>query len=139
MSNLFPILALDVGDVRVGVALADAPRQSATPVDTYERAQGRAELQILKLIADRAIAQVVVGLPLGGRGERTEQCQSVEKFVRRLAKRTPVPFVMHDEHLTTEAAKEWLSARGKRATPKGPYSIDAVSAAVILDEYLALS
>lgn len=128
------ILALDVGTVRVGTALSSGIL--AQPHQTFERAQGVAEKEILSLIAERQIEILVVGLPLGDNGERTRQCDDVERFVRRLTRRAKVSIVFVDEYASSATAAERLreSGRGRKSVASG--TLDAGAAAVILQDYL---
>ena len=81
------IIALDIGTVRVGCASADDSVRIPFPVAVWPRAKYQAEREILKLVEDRGAKLLVVGMPLGPQGERTAICDSVESFVRRLAKK----------------------------------------------------
>lgn len=129
------ILALDIGQKRIGLALTDRLQTIATPYKTVLRAAGKAEQEILNLIQEHEIELVVVGLPLSANGDRTIQCQDVEKFCRRLARRTQVEFRFIDEHLSSEIAKERLLAKSsKRVLAKE--EIDSAAAAVILEDFL---
>lgn len=131
------ILALDVGDSRVGTALGEEGSNHATPYLTFDRAKGHAESEILKIIKDRNIKTVVVGIPLTAGGQKTQQSEKVENFCRRLLKRAVLQIHYVDEHLTTEEAKQRLSLSGKNereARQKGV--LDAVSASIILELFL---
>ena len=133
-----PIIALDVGDVRIGVAIADALLLSVSPHCTFTRAQGEAEKRIAELIVEIEPRLLIVGIPLSQQGERTEQCERVERFIRRLVRRTSVPVAYVDEYLSSEEAKErlQLSPRMERSL-RAEGALDAAAAAVILEDYLA--
>ncbi|MCB9030436.1 MAG: Holliday junction resolvase RuvX [Deltaproteobacteria bacterium] len=131
------VLGIDVGDVRVGLALSDEQRKVATPYKTVQKSQGNAEKEILTLIEQRGIDTLVVGLPLNAKGEKTEQCQKVEAFCLRLQKRASITIHFVDEHLTSEAAKERLGLSGAKAQAAHKKGlIDSVAASIILQEYL---
>jgi putative Holliday junction resolvase len=136
-------LGLDVGDVRVGVAALEHLAALPHPIATFQRANGEAEAEVLKLIAARKVERLVVGLPLGEQDERTPQCESVEKFCRRILRRAPTVQVAYvDEYASTITAEERFkearagrsSRRAKRSERRG--HIDALAAVTILETYV---
>ena len=132
-----PILGLDVGDKYIGIALSDTEQLLAHPVATFQRAGGKAESAILSLIAERQIKTVVAGLPLGENGEKNQQCEKVENFLRRLQKRVDITLVLVDEYASSFAAEEQLREAGNRGRGlKQSGKLDAASAALILQSYL---
>ena len=132
------ILGLDVGDVRVGVALSDLSALIASPFATYDRAQGRAEKAILELCQNRNVSIIVVGLPLNDDNSKNEQCLKVENFCRRLLKRVALEIHYVDEYASSVDAEERLAvSRGRkngRGRAKG--ELDAAAAAIILQTFL---
>jgi putative Holliday junction resolvase len=136
--NQTKVLGLDVGDKRIGVASYCSADQTIVPVNTVSRAQGRAEAFLLELLSKDRFDLIIAGTPLSGNNQETEQCDSVHQFCRRLAKRCDIKIEFQDEYLSSEEAKELLRIRGE--PEKGVREsgvIDAVSAAVILQRYLA--
>jgi putative Holliday junction resolvase len=100
------ILALDAGEARCGCAVCDPTESVVTPLDVVPRPDTRRGLDTLaRLVRDRGIEQVVVGLPLTMRGEEGEQARWTRRFAKRLAERVDVPIEMHDERLTTRQAE----------------------------------
>lgn len=133
------ILGIDVGRVRVGLAVTDSNRTIVSPLLTEFRAKGVAEQAILKLAEERGIELFVAGLPLNEKGERTEQCEDVERFCRRLERRISVPIEFIDEHLTSEAAKERIIELKGKFDPKTDRELlDAYAAVIIVEDYLRL-
>jgi len=131
---LMTIIGVDVGTVRVGVATADSTVRIPFPVAIWPRAQYEAEKNILKLIEERKATLLVVGLPLDDEGNRTDICENIEAFVRRLAKRTPVTIVYIDEAFSSVEASEKLSLASSKA-----HRVDAAAACLILQRYLDLN
>ena len=130
------ILALDIGDRRVGTALADSNGRHLHPHLTFDRLHGLAEKEIIKLVTEMEIRLIVVGLPLSENGQKNEQCSKVENFCRRLKRRIDAEIVYVDEYLSSVEAIELLRLNPKReriARRKG--TIDAVSASIILRSY----
>ena len=139
----FPmILGLDIGDSRVGVASCEDSSGIATPLITLERANGAAEKELLRLIAVHSVKVLVAGLPLSEDGTRSPQCESVEKFCRRISKRVAVEVRFIDEYSSTAEAEERFResrvgrSRKKSAQERHKGVIDALAAAIILQSYL---
>jgi putative holliday junction resolvase len=130
------ILGIDVGDRRVGIAVADAGQRIAVPLRTVERAQGNAEREILALVAERRVELIVAGLPLGEHDEETPQSERVRQFCRRLSRRSSVEIRFHDEWGSSiDAEQRLLQLRGKRSRIEKA-EIDAYAAALILNSFL---
>src|SRR5512143_1989768 len=100
------VMALDVGGRRIGVALSDATRVLASPLTTL-RAEPRARVvaEIAALVAQHAVAEMVVGLPLTLSGEIGPQAQLVQAFAEELRAALAVPIHLFDERLTSVAAE----------------------------------
>lgn len=124
-------MALDVGEARIGVALADTGVRIAIPFGAVE-ADGN-ELAELALIATReSVDIIVVGYPRNQSGEPTQQTAYVEQFASQLGDLAD-ELVFQDESLTSVMAEQRLQARGGSYT-KG--DIDAEAAVIILQDYL---
>lgn len=130
------VLALDVGEARIGVACSDPTLLLASTVDIVERKAGRAAERIAALAAAHSAGIVVVGLPLNMDGSVGPQAGRVRRFVDELAPLLAgVPVCYWDERLSTVEAHAIRLQSGvgqkKRRQP-----VDAVSAAVILQGWL---
>ena len=124
------ILALDVGDRRVGVALADSQIKIAVPYGYLERSDKIIQ-QITELMLDHDINILVVGYPRNQSGEATKQTESVEQFAEELAEiEIDADLVFQDESLSSVEAERRLG----RVKDKG--EIDAEAASIILQDYL---
>ncbi|RMG40692.1 MAG: Holliday junction resolvase RuvX [Candidatus Dadabacteria bacterium] len=138
LSIMARIMAIDVGDVRVGVAISDELGISANPLCALERKNNLAQSEIIRLIKEHAVTTIVAGLPLSTAGDETEQSEKAQRFCRRIARRSGVEVVFVDEFLTTEEAKQRLnlgSSPPQKLRKSG--DIDAVSASIILERYLS--
>jgi putative Holliday junction resolvase len=124
------ILALDVGTVRVGCAVADASVQIPFPVAVWPRAKGQAERELLHLLEERKPQLLVVGLPLDENGHRTTICENIEGFIRRIAKRADIKIVYVDEAFSSLEATQRV-AQGSRSAKE----VDAFAACLILERY----
>ena len=126
------ILALDVGNRRVGVAIASSEAQLASPLTTLEQGENLMN-KLTQIIKDEAVTDIVVGWPRNQSGEPTEQTQTVEKFSDQL-KVIGLPIYFQDESLTSKKAEAELEGRGK---PYKKSDIDALAATYILEDWLA--
>jgi len=129
-------MALDVGDVRIGVALSDETGTLASGLATLKSVGPRKDAQALAALArEHGVGEVVVGLPLRLDGSVGSQAEKVVAFVERLRRVLSVPVVTRDERLSSVAAGERLAEAGvKRRDRKA--RIDQAAAALILQEHL---
>ena len=129
-------VGLDVGEVRVGVAVSDEGRLIASPASMVRR--GPSALgDLRRLVASWDAGTVVIGLPRGMSGREGPQAATVRAFAAQLAEALgpTVEIAFWDERLSTAAAERPLRASGgKRARKSG--EVDAVAAAVILQGWL---
>ena len=128
-------MALDVGERRIGVALADDAVKIAVAYDTFE-VDGTELTRIAKLAESEAVDTVVVGYPRNQSGEPTMQTEFTKDFVSRLPKPLVSKLVYQDESLTSIHAEQRLKLQKK------PYSkgdIDKMAASLILQDYLESS
>lgn len=130
--HLSSILALDVGDRRIGVAVANAQARIASPLTTLIRGESTTH-DIQALIDEHDAMALVVGLPRGLDGQHTKQTVAVEEFKSSLEHSLTVPVYWQDEALTSRQAESELKSRG-RAYKKE--DIDALSATYILEDFM---
>lgn len=124
-------VCLDVGEKRIGVAVADAGVRIAVAFDTIE-VDGKEIQAIAEIVLREQADRIVVGYPRNQLGEATAQTQFVERFAERLSD-IDVEVVFQDESLTSVLAEERLKSYGK---PYSKADIDAQAAALILQDYL---
>jgi putative Holliday junction resolvase len=135
------VLAVDVGARRVGLAISDASRTLARPLEAIQVAsEADAVERVAKRIAeldreDEGIAAIVVGMPSSLDGTPTPQTAAVQAFIVRLKTRTLLPIATEDERLTSREAESRL-ARREKDWRKRKAQLDAASAAVFLQDYL---
>ncbi len=131
------ILALDIGEKRIGVAVSDELGLLASPRGVIRRASNEQALrEIARQVAESGAELVVAGLPVSLDGQLHSQARRVRAFAERLRQRLSVPLVYADEALSTVRAEERLRAAGIRPE-RIRERIDAAAAAVILEDYLA--
>lgn len=133
MGSSVSLVCLDVGEKRIGVAVADTSVCIAVPYETIE-VDGNELEAIANLVVTENATVIVVGYPRNQSGEATAQTRYVEQFASRLTDIAP-KIVFQDESLTSVIAEQRL------VSYKKPYSkgdIDAQAAAIILQDYLEL-
>lgn len=131
------VMALDVGDVRTGVALSDPLRLIAAPHCVVEKPSREAALEAIRALVEKHEPEViVVGLPLEEDGAEGRQAGRVRAFAALLRQRVAPPIVFEDERYSSVAAHEALAAAGVKAR-KRRGKVDMIAAADILRAYLA--
>ena len=128
------ILGLDVGEKRIGVALAQ--ERVAIPLTVIERSGARADMErVLALIQKHGVERIVVGLPRSLDGSIGQQASMTLAFVGELSQCTGVPVDTWDERLSTVSAERLLLDTGMKRE-KRKARRDATAAAIILQSYL---
>ena len=142
------ILALDVGERRIGVAAADSETRVALPVGVVERTDPAADADaIARLIEEQKAEALVLGLPISLNGSLGPQALLVRAFGDQLAARLGVPVEYWDERLSTIEAQHRLTPPAKHAGQRKrhrltksrqapPGRLDAMAATIILQSYL---
>ncbi|MGI8865291.1 MAG: Holliday junction resolvase RuvX [Rubrobacteraceae bacterium] len=126
------IAALDLGEVRTGVAISDAGRTLARPVEVV--ASGEIEDYLHRMIVEESVVEIVVGVPKTMRGEVGFQARRILGKIDALEDMFPnIAFVRWDERLTTRIA---ASGGGGKKSKKGVRRLDHLAAATMLQEYL---
>jgi putative Holliday junction resolvase len=132
------ILALDIGNRRIGLAVTDELGITAQGLRTLERTSKRRDLETLKKIVRKYdVGEVVVGRPVHMSGDASAQSEKVEKFAGDLGEALQLPIHFYDERLTSWEAHELLDREGlSREGKKG--KVDQIAATLILQGYLDL-
>jgi putative Holliday junction resolvase len=131
-------LGVDVGSVRVGVALSDPGPVLATPLVTLSRDErsGSDLDRLAELVLEYEVVEVVVGLPRTLAARHGKAAAIATSYARQLARRVrPVPVRLADERLTTVSATRMLSDRGVRGH-KQRAVVDQAAAVEILQAWL---
>ncbi|MFT4088978.1 MAG: Holliday junction resolvase RuvX [Gordonia sp. (in: high G+C Gram-positive bacteria)] len=130
-------VALDVGSVRVGVAVCDPDGILATPVETVQRTRDDADVRrVAAIVAEYEAIEVIVGLPRTLRNTEGVAVEAARDFGGRVASAVaPVPILYHDERLTTVTATTALRASGVKSKAARAV-IDQAAAVAILQGWL---
>lgn len=131
------ILSVDYGDVRTGIAVCDRLEMLASPVTVINQSyEPKLIMQIDGLCKKHGAERIVVGLPRNMDGSEGERAQKCKAFAERLREVTGVEIVMQDERLTTVSAHRALNVTNVTGKKRKDI-VDAVSAVMILEDYLA--
>jgi putative holliday junction resolvase len=130
------VAGLDLGTVTIGVAISDRMRNVATPVLTIKRKKfGIDAAALLKLLTEREVKAIVLGLPRNMDGSEGPRAQATRGFARNLERLTKLPITYWDERLSTVAAERAMieadMSRKRRAE-----LVDHVAAGFILQGML---
>ena len=155
-------MALDIGEVRIGVALSDSTRLLASPYTTLHVSRDEAQTwnALQRLIEESEATGLIIGLPISLDGQIHAQGERIQAFAARLQQHIHIPITFWDERLSTVEAERLLMQRsegqglekqrghrrrqgnssGQRRSQKkrrrNEQEIDALAATVILQEYL---
>jgi putative holliday junction resolvase len=130
------VLALDLGEKRIGVAVSDETRTIARSHSVLMRTSRLADFEkIGRIIDEEGVTLVVVGLPVHLDGREGQKAAWVRDYTAALANHLNVAAELWDEALTTVAAQESMRQRGQSRRKQRQW-IDAVAAAFILQSYL---
>jgi len=131
-----PLLSLDIGSKRIGVAVSDRLGLGARGIACLARRDTGWPKQVLKLIREYGCQGIVIGLPKNMDGSEGPQAEDCRKAAGELAAVTTLPQAMWDERLTTWTAKERLREQGLNEK-KVAEKVDQTAAAIILEDFLA--
>ncbi|MCC6727810.1 MAG: Holliday junction resolvase RuvX [Chthonomonadales bacterium] len=133
------VLALDVGDRTIGLAVSDEAGVFAFPLETLSRqpeGHRRDVAAVARIAAEREVTDIVVGHPIRLDGTVGPQAEKVEAFVEQLRKRVEARVHLQDERLSTaECERAMLDADVRRERRKR--AVDSMAASVILQSFLA--
>ena len=130
------ILALDLGEKRIGVAVSDETRTIARPLTVLKRQSRLTDFESIHGLIDKyAATLLIVGLPLLASGEEGDKAAWVRDYATDLQRRLGLTLRFWDESFTTVEAEASLRERGIRGR-RARQQIDAVAAAFILQSYL---
>jgi putative holliday junction resolvase len=131
------LLAVDWGEIRIGLALSDESQVLASPLDTLVRRAGKRlpMARLLELTTEWEPVGVVVGLPLSGEGAEEKSAAAAREMADTIGRRTGLPLEMWDERMSTARAlgairEQGGSTRGRKG------DVDALAAAVLLQHFL---
>ena len=130
------ILAIDYGDVRVGLALSDLTCTIAQPFKTlsYDDIDHLIN-QLSEIITEKQVNKIVVGIPYNMKGDDTQQTTKVRKFASILEENLGYEIIFVDERLTSSEAEKFMHQMDIK-TGFNKAKIDKIAASIILQEYI---
>ncbi len=130
------IMALDIGDARIGIALTDPLGMIASPLEVYRRRRIDDDIGYIAAAAKRLNAElIVIGLPVNSDGVEGDRARLTRDFGERLKRIADIAIDYEDESYTTVEAEESLIEQGLKWKERKKI-IDMVAAAIILRSYL---
>jgi putative Holliday junction resolvase len=131
------LLALDLGEKRVGVAVSDELRITVRPLPFLRRTNWKQLLvAVADLLQDFDAKALVIGLPLNLDGTEGNAATEARRLARNFALSLKVPVYLQDERLTSREAEETLRAAGRSSHELRQY-VDSEAAAIILRDFIA--
>lgn len=131
------VMGIDLGAVRVGIALSDLSGMLASPLQALRRSEGDEATidQILALAASEEVSAIVIGIPTNLTPSKNIAENATREFMAQLAKKTVLPVIGFDERFTTVIATRRLRESG-HSSKSMKSKVDAIAAAEILQNYL---
>lgn len=130
-------IALDVGDVRIGVAKSDTMGILATPLEVIDRRKVKAVKRIEEILTQENTKSLVIGIPKSLDGTEKRQAEKVREFIEKLNKNIEGLEIFEvDERLTTVSADRLLNESNKKGALEKRKVVDKVAAAIILQSFL---
>ena len=128
------VIGIDYGEVRVGIALSDPLKIISKPLLTLTNDENLLE-NLEKIISEKNVEKIIVGYPIGMKGQKTLQTEKVDNFILTLKNKFDLNILVVDERLSSVSATNSLIKQGIK-TGHNKSLIDNTSAAIILQEYL---
>ena len=143
------ILGIDLGERRIGLAIADDDGLSARPLATVNRARSRQPADdaqtLARIVAEQRVTELVVGLPLEANGNRGPMAEAATAWTAAISVRLDLPAAVRDERFTSHLAEQRLGPmpRGRAGGPPSKMQrdryrerVDREAAAIILQDEL---
>ncbi len=129
-------MAIDYGTKKIGLALSDPFKSFVARTMTLDvKSDKDAALQIKDIVRQEQVSKIILGHPLNDDGSVGPMAEQVEQFKIRLEKLLEAEIILSDERYTSEEALKYLHMEGKKIEGNKK-RIDAISAALILDDYI---
>jgi putative Holliday junction resolvase len=131
------IVAFDVGDRRIGLAISDPLGYTAQPLFTLHRTGRRADLKsVARVLRKHGVTEAVVGNPLHMSGDQSPQAAKAQAFAEELRTEFGITVHLWDERLTTTEAHRHLDDAGHAGRRERKGIIDQLAAVLILQAFL---
>jgi putative Holliday junction resolvase len=128
-----PLVGLDLGEKTIGVAVSDATRAIATPLELIRKSKFSQEAErLFALMDERRAAGIVIGLPVNMDGTEGRRCQSNRAFARNLLRLRALPIAFWDERMSSMAVNRMLIGEADVSRARRAELVDKTAAAWIL-------
>ena len=128
-----PVVGLDLGEKTIGVAVSDATRMVATPLELIRKTKFTDDAKaLLRLMESRGATGIVIGLPVNMDGTEGPRCQSSRAFARNILRLRDLPIAFWDERMSTMAINRMLIAEADMNRARRAEVVDKAAAAWIL-------
>ena len=128
-----PIVGLDLGEKTIGVAVSDATRGIASPLETIRRTKFNADaVRLFELMESRGAAGIIIGLPVNMDGTEGPRCQSSRAFARNLLRLRDLPIAFWDERMSSMAINRMLIEEADISRARRAEVVDKAAAGWIL-------
>ena len=136
MDKYLRTMSLDLGEVRIGIAISDIMNIIANGLETYTRQTLQKDVEhVANIVKERGVGTIVMGLPINMDGTKGERVEKTYAFAEELKKVTDCKIEYMDERLTTVTAERVL-IDGNVRRDKRKQVIDKLAATIILQSYL---
>ena len=130
------IMGLDLGKVKIGLAISDQTQTIATPLEVYTRKNRKKDLEfIVNILQTESIGAIVCGLPLTLDGTENNNCLYARRFCQSIQECLTLPVWFQDERFTTKTSNESLKQLGIRRKKRDQID-DKIAATIILQSTL---
>ncbi len=128
-----PLVGLDLGEKTIGVAVSDATRTVASPLELIRKTKFTEDAGVLfRLMESRGAGGIVIGLPVNMDGTEGPRCQSSRAFARNLLRLRDVPIAFWDERMSSMAINRMLIGEADMTRARRADVVDKMAAAWIL-------
>lgn len=135
LPEIFTLLALDMGERKIGLALWFSRASVVVPSATVRRHNLHMDIEAIICIAREYQAQgVVIGLPRHLDGTENELCKKIREFAEHLAKNSQLVITFGDERFSTAIANDMLKQTGMKRKKRAQHD-DALAASIILEDF----
>jgi putative Holliday junction resolvase len=129
-------MALDHGTKKIGIAFSDEMEIIASPFDIWHNDGVLTITKLAELAMQEEVKSIVIGLPLHKDGNHSSTAELAMEFGKLLQEQTKLPLIFWNEHLTSQEAK-CIIAQHKQKTKNKKIGIDAIAAAILLQDLIA--
>lgn len=134
---MYRLMGIDFGEVRIGIALSDPLQIISKPFVVLQNTDDEILWEeLLKIIEERQVGKIILGLPLNLKGKDTKKTLEVREFAKILKDKINIPLVFHDERYTSVDANDALKSMGYNVRESRKV-IDKIAASIILKNYMA--